>query len=165
MFKSRNIGVNFIYHDLLTAPNHESISQFANQLMADFRAGELKQVILVYNEFVNAAVQEVQIHQFLPFSIPEQPKGAELMDYLIEPDPATIIQQLVPKMLETMMFQVVLESAASEHGARMTSMHKATDNATDLIRDLELSYNKARQTAITNQIVEITGGAEALSNG
>ncbi|GAO28293.1 ATP synthase F1 subunit gamma [Geofilum rubicundum] len=165
MFKSRNLPVDFVYHDMLIAPTYSSISDFANQLMADFRKGELKRVVLVYNEFVNAAVQEVQTHQFLPFSIPEQPKGAELMDYLIEPDPATIIQQLVPKMLQTMMYQVVLESAASEHGARMTSMHKATDNATDLIRDLELSYNKARQTAITNQIVEITGGAEALSKG
>lgn len=165
MFKARNMVIDYIYHDQLTAPTYETISGFANRLMNDFRAGELKQVILVYNEFVNAAVQEVQMHQFLPFSIPGQPKGMELMDYLIEPDPATIIQQLVPKMLQTMMYQVVLESAASEHGARMTSMHKATDNATDLIRDLELSYNKARQTAITNQIVEITGGAEALSNG
>lgn len=165
MFKSRNMRMDYDYHDLLTTPTYETISGFANHLMDAFRAGELKQVILVYNEFVNAAVQEVQVHQFLPFSIPEQPKGMELMDYLIEPDPATIIQQLVPKMLQTMMYQVVLESAASEHGARMTSMHKATDNATDLIRDLELSYNKARQTAITNQIVEITGGAEALSKG
>ncbi len=165
MFKSRNIGIDFIYHDKLTTPTYASISEFANELMADFRKGELKQVILVYNEFVNAAVQEVQINQFLPFSIPEQPKDGVLMDYIIEPDPATIIQQLVPKMLQSMMYQVVLESAASEHGARMTSMHKATDNATDLIRDLELSYNKARQTAITNQIVEITGGAEALSKG
>ena len=163
MFKSRNIGIDFVYHDSLTSPNYESISDFANELMADFREGKLKQVVLVYNEFVNAAVQEVQIYQFLPFSIPEQPKDAEAMDYLIEPDPATIIQELVPKMLQTMMFQVVLESAASEHGARMTSMHKATDNATDLIQELELSYNKARQSAITNQIVEISGGAEALN--
>lgn len=165
MFKARNMSIDYVYHDLLITPTYETISGFANRFMDEFRAGELKQVILVYNEFVNAAVQEVQVHQFLPFSIPEQPKGMELMDYLIEPDPATIIQQLVPKMLQTMMYQVVLESAASEHGARMTSMHKATDNATDLIRDLELSYNKARQTAITNQIVEITGGAEALSKG
>jgi F-type H+-transporting ATPase subunit gamma len=132
--------------------------------MTDFRAGKLKQVVLVYNEFVNAAVQEVQMHQYLPFSIPEQPKGSELTDYLFEPDPATIILQLVPKMLQTMMYQVVLESAASEHGARMTSMHKATDNATELRDELKLSYNKARQAAITNEILEIVGGAEALNN-
>src|SRR5690606_10236732 len=162
-FKSRNIAIDFVFHDHLTAPTFESISAFANGFMDDFRAGKLKQVILVYNAFVNAAVQEVQTYQFLPFSIPEQPKVSDLIDYLIDPDRGTIIQQLVPRMLHTMMYQVVLESAASEHGARMTSMHKATDNATDLLRDLELSYNNARQTAITNQIVEITGGAEALS--
>jgi len=131
--------------------------------MTSFSKGEFKQIILVYNEFVNAAVQEVQIHQFLPFLVANLPKVEGLKEYLIEPDSKTIIDHLVPRMLEAMLFQVILESAASEHGARMTSMHKATDNATDLIRDLELSYNKARQTAITNQIVEITGGAEALN--
>jgi len=97
--------------------------------------------------------------------MPTQTAKSRLQDYIFEPDTATIVKNLIPRMLQAMLYQVVLESIASEHGARMTSMHKATDNATELIRELELSYNKARQASITNQIVEITGGAEALKGG
>jgi F-type H+-transporting ATPase subunit gamma len=165
MLKSRSIIADFQYHDLLNKPTYESITSLAHRLMANYKDGELKQVILVYNEFVNAAFQQVQTNQYLPFKVPRVEEGQSVTDYLIEPDPVSIIESLIPKMLQTMLYQVVLDSAASEHGARMTSMHKATDNATDLIRDLQLSYNKARQSAITNQIVEITGGAEALKNG
>lgn len=165
LFKSRDIKADFIYHEMLFSASYESVSGLANELMLEFKEGDLKEVILVYNEFVNAAVQAVQVQQYLPFAVPKSDTADELLDYILEPDPVSIIDSLVPKMLQTMLYQVVLESLASEHGARMTSMHKATDNASDLIRDLQLSYNKARQTAITNQIVEITGGAEALKGG
>ncbi|TCO10905.1 ATP synthase F1 subunit gamma [Natronoflexus pectinivorans] len=165
MFKVRDIRRDFYHHELLQNPTYESAAVLANQLMLDFKEGGFKQVVLVYNEFINAAYQEVQVQQYLPFSVPVAESNELLTEYILEPDAASIIRSLVPKMLQTMLFQVILESLASEHGARMTSMHKATDNATELIKGLQLSYNKARQTAITNQIVEITGGAEALKNG
>lgn len=162
-FRSRGMLPDFCYHELLGQADYQQFSGLADQLMHSFEHGELKQVVLVYNEFVNAAVQNVQVHQFLPFKVPEHSQNLNPEEYLLEPDASGIINLLVPNMLRSMLFQVALESLASEHGARMTSMHKATDNATDLIRDLELSYNKARQAAITNQIVEISGGAEALN--
>lgn len=166
MFKIRGIHIAYEFNDLIQHPTFEKASKFANQLMEDFGNGEFKQVVMVYNEFVNAAIQEVKHYQYLPFSVPEMTEGPSCTtDYILEPDAISIIQALIPKMLRTMMFQVMLESQASEHGARMTSMHKATDNATELIKELQLSYNKARQTAITNEIMEITGGAEALKGG
>jgi len=166
MFKSRNINVDETHHDLIQTTSFSAISKFADKLMQQFSAGVYSKVIVVYNEFVNAAVQTVKSYQYLPFeiTIPDDAR-VESSYYIYEPDPLTIIHSLVPNMLHAMLFQIVLESQASEHGARMTSMHKATDNATDLIKELQLGYNKARQTAITNQIVEITGGAEALNNG
>jgi F-type H+-transporting ATPase subunit gamma len=166
MFRVRGIHVNYEYNELIHAPSFSKVSVLANNLMADFEKGELKQVIIVYNEFVNAAVQEVKQYQYLPFSVPDyKSESGSINDYILEPDAESIVQTLVPKMLQTMLFQVMLESLASEHGARMTSMHKATDNASDLIHELQLSYNKARQSAITNEILEITGGAEALKGG
>jgi len=166
MLKIRGIHISYEFNDMIQNPTFEKASKFANQLMEDFGNGEFKQVVMVYNEFVNAAIQEVKHYQYLPFSVPEMADGPSCTtDYILEPDAISIIQALIPKMLRTMMFQVLLESQASEHGARMTSMHKATDNATELIKELQLSYNKARQTAITNEIMEITGGAEALKGG
>ncbi len=166
MFRMRGVHVNFEYNDLIHDPTFLKSSNLANRLMEDFGKGEFKQVIMVYNEFVNAAVQDIKLYQYLPFSIPDVVNdNKSITDYILEPDAVSIIQTLIPKMLRSMMFQLLLESLASEHGARMTSMHKATDNATELIRELQLSYNKARQSAITNEIMEITGGAEALKNG
>lgn len=162
MFGSHGLKADYTYHNLLNSINYDDISSLADSFMSGFKSGQFKEVVIVYNEFVNATMQKVQIQQYLPLTIPMPEPDDYLLDYLLEPDPTTIISTLIPKMLQSMLFQVVLESAASEHGARMTSMHKATDNATELIRDLQLKYNKTRQLAITNQIVEITGGAEAL---
>lgn len=166
MFRMRGIHIHYEFNDLIQAPTFEKTTELANQLMDDFMSGEVKQVIMVYNEFVNAAVQDVKQYQYLPFSVPETKEGpGAITDYILEPDAASIVHSLIPKMLRTMLYQVLLESLASEHGARMTSMHKATDNASELINELQLSYNKARQSAITNEILEITGGAEALKGG
>lgn len=162
-FRSRKITLNEEHHDLLNDISFKEVSHLSTELMKRFNDGEFSKVILVYNEFVNAAVQKVQVYQYLPFH-PVASEDVEPADYIFEPDAKSIIEVMIPTMLQVMLFRALLESQASEHGARMTSMHKATDNATDLIRDLQLGYNKARQTAITNQIVEITGGAEALSN-
>ena len=165
MFTSRRIHVDEYRHNLVNSSLYAPISEFAAEVIDGYNKGQYKQVVVVYNEFVNAALQNVRTSQFLPIVMPTQTAKSRLQDYIFEPDTATIVKNLIPRMLQAMLYQVVLESIASEHGARMTSMHKATDNATELIRELELSYNKARQASITNQIVEITGGAEALKGG
>lgn len=159
--KSRDIPITTKAHHLLDDANYSNISKFSNEILNSFKTGEYTKVIIVYNEFKNAATQEVKAFQFLPFNL-ETSASSISQEYIIEPDAKTVIDELVPKMLKVAFYRIVLESIASEHGARMTSMHKATDNATELIRELQLSYNKARQASITNQIVEITGGAEAL---
>jgi F-type H+-transporting ATPase subunit gamma len=120
-------------------------------------------VKLYYNQFKNAATQLVTINQYLPVPQPEQSKAdKENIDYILEPSKEEIVAELIPKSLKVLFYKALLESNASEHGARMTAMHKATDNATEMIRDLQLEYNKARQASITGEILEIVGGAEAL---
>lgn len=139
-------------------------SDIANQIMQAFVNKEVDKVVLVYNQFKNAAVQELQDEQFLPVLPPTENKGntSSSIDYIFEPEKTSILQELIPKSLKTQLFKALLDSVASEHGARMTAMHKATDNANDLINALKLSYNKARQASITNEILEIVAGAESL---
>lgn len=146
--------------DSLTFDNAAELAQI---LMDEFAAKNQDKVVLVYNQFKNAAIQEIQAEQFLPI-VPTQNSNdkASSTDYIFEPNKEFIVQELIPKSLKTQLFKALLDSRASEHGARMTAMHKATDNATDLINALKLSYNKARQAAITNEILEIVAGAEAL---
>jgi F-type H+-transporting ATPase subunit gamma len=149
-------------NDLLQTPSFTYIAKLADELMAEYLQGKIKKAILVYNEFENAAIQEVQTHQYLPIDVPPVKPGSAMSEYFFEPDRQSIIDMLIPKTLRSLFYQPILESVASEHGARMTSMHKATDNASDLIKELQLIYNKARQTTITNEIIEISSGAEAL---
>lgn len=145
--------------------NYAASSEIAEMLMKQFTEGHIDKIILVYNQFKNAAVQEVQAEQFLPI-VPSasDAESSASSDYLYEPNKTQILEDLIPKSLKTQLFKALLDSQASEHGARMTAMHKATDNASDLIDELKLIYNKARQAAITNEILEIVGGAEALKN-
>lgn len=145
--------------------NYEEVTAVAEKVMKSFRYKQFDQVKIIYNEFVNAAVQHVNCEQMLPI-LPavEAEENASPTDYLFEPSRLFIIQTLIPKALKLQLFKAMLDSHASEHGARMTAMHKATDNATDLIKDLKLVYNKARQASITNEILEIVGGAEALND-
>ena len=117
---------------------------------------------MVYNQFKNAATQIVQVEQFLPLAPIKSDKPVMTGDYIFEPSKEEIVLTLIPKSLKTQLYKAIRDSFASEHGARMTAMHKATDNATDLRNQLKLTYNKARQAAITNEILEIVGGAEAL---
>ncbi|MBI2281400.1 MAG: ATP synthase F1 subunit gamma [Bacteroidetes bacterium] len=144
--------------------NFENTAEIAQTLMDEFAAKKQDKMILVYNQFKNAAVQEIQVEQFLPV-VPttNESKTSSSAEYIFEPNKEFIIQELIPKSLKTQLFKALLDSQASEHGARMTAMHKATDNATDLINALKLSYNKARQASITNEILEIVAGAEALN--
>lgn len=123
---------------------------------------EYDKVLIVYNRFKNAAVQILSTEQYLPIELPTDVETDDNFDYIFEPTKEYIVKELIPKSLKIQLYEAILESVAAEHGARMTAMHKATDNATGLIRELQLHYNKARQAAITNEILEIVGGAEAL---
>ncbi len=124
---------------------------------------EFDRIEIVYNQFRNAAVQKLTEEVWLPVSTaPAGKTGSVLTDYIYEPDQVNIVSELIPKTLRIQFYKALLDSFAAEHGARMTAMHQATDNATDLIRDLTLQYNNARQAAITNQLLEVVSGAEAL---
>jgi len=142
----------------------EAVSHVSEAVMDSFREGKFDEVYLIYNKFVNAATQEVTTEQVLPISMPETTEPQVETDYIFEPSRAEILDNLIPKSIKTQVFKAVLDSVASEHGARMTAMHKATDNAQALKNDLVIFYNKARQAAITNEILEIVSGAEALKN-
>ena len=120
-------------------------------------------MVVVYNQFVNAASQNVMTEQLLPIVPAVQEDLSSTGDYIFEPSKTEIVDELIPKSLKIQLFKAILDSNAAEHGARMTAMHKATDNAKDLQKSLKLSYNKARQASITNEILEIVGGAEALN--
>lgn len=150
--------------DMFNDLTFERSSDLAQYLMDEFAAGNVDKVVVIYNKFKNAAVQEVTAEQFLPIVSNEQDENASAGDYIFEPSKSEIVEDLIPKSLKIQLFKALLDSHASEHGARMTAMHKATDNAGELKRTLTLEYNKARQAAITNEILEIVGGAEALNN-
>ncbi|MFT7614256.1 MAG: F-type H+-transporting ATPase subunit gamma [Parvicellaceae bacterium] len=141
----------------------ETVAPVAETIMQAYVAGTFDEVIVIYNKFKNAAVQIVTPEQFLPVLPPEATEGSSSGDYIFEPNKTEIVDDLIPKSLKVQFYKAILDSHASEHGARMTAMHKATDNAGDLKKDLTLFYNKARQAAITNEILEIVGGAEALA--
>ena len=154
---------NSIFDDL----SFENTAEIAQKLMDLFSEGKYDRIILVYNNFKNAATQVVMKEQFLPILPPkpiegQEPKTSETF-YIFEPSKEEIVEALIPKSLKTQLFKALRDSVASEHGARMTAMHKATDNATELRDALKLQYNKARQAAITNEILEIVGGANALA--
>lgn len=139
-------------------------SEIAVSLMEAYKAERYDKIVLVYNSFKNAAVQIVQNEQFLPIVAPEVDDSMSATDYIFDPSKKEIVKDLIPNSLKVQFYKALLDSHASEHGARMTAMHQATDNAGDLKKDLQLTYNKARQAAITNEILEIVGGAEALNN-
>jgi F-type H+-transporting ATPase subunit gamma len=143
--------------------NFEGAKEQAQLLMDGFLAGEFDKVVILYNAFKNAAVQEPTAEQFLPIAMDESEGSADTTEYIYEPGKAEILKDLIPTSLKTQLFAALLDANASEHGARMTAMHKATDNAKALQGDLKLEYNKARQAAITNEILEIVGGADALA--
>lgn len=142
----------------------EAVAKLTSAVMADFKEEKFDEVYLVYNKFINAATQKVITEQLLPITMPEQSIEEE-SDYIFEPNKETILETLIPKSIKTQVYKAVLDSIASEHGARMTAMHKATDNAKALKNELVIYYNKARQAAITNEILEIVSGAEALKKG
>ncbi len=168
----RNRGISLVEtrNDLLDDLNFDNSAAFIEKVIENFSSGYYDHVGLVYNRYKNALVQIITTETFLPLQ-PEQVEQheeelRELMpsesEYIIEPSLDYIVKRLIPKMLKIDFYKALLDSSASEHGARMTAMHKATDNATQLITELRLNYNKARQSSITNEILEIVGGAESL---
>lgn len=149
---------------IFDALSFETTAEIADNLMELFSEGKYDKIVLLYNNFRNAATQVVLTEQFLPILPPVLAEGEKVEDdYIFEPSKLEIVEALIPKSLKTQLFKAIRDSVASEHGARMTAMHKATDNATELRDELLLQYNKARQAAITNEILEIVGGAEALA--
>tara|TARA_B100000497_G_scaffold125511_1_gene162123 strand:- start:651 stop:1532 length:882 start_codon:yes stop_codon:yes gene_type:complete len=152
-----------IFDDL----NFDRAQIVAEHIMAQFECGQYDEVKIVYNRFVNAAVQTATVENFLPLEPMEEEAGATAdndTDYIFEPSQAEIIERIIPNSLKVQLYKGLLDSHASEHGARMTAMHQATENAGELLRDLRISYNKARQAAITTEILEIVAGSEALGS-
>ncbi|MBC8004143.1 MAG: ATP synthase F1 subunit gamma [Verrucomicrobia bacterium] len=152
------------HNELFDHLNFENVSVIAQFLMDSYTSGKYDRIELVYNNFINAASQELISEQFLPVvPLKTQVSQTPNVDYIYEPSLKDIVEKLIPRSLKIQFYKALLNSHAAEHGARMTAMHKATDNATDLINELTLTFNKARQAAITNAILEVTNGAEALN--
>jgi len=141
----------------------DNVATIAEMLMEQFESKAFDKIEIVYNKFKNAATQEIMTEQFLPVIALDSSSDSS-QDYIFEPTKKKIVETLIPKSLKTQLYKSLRDSFASEHGARMTAMHKATDNATELRDQLKLTYNKARQASITNEILEIVGGAEALNS-
>jgi F-type H+-transporting ATPase subunit gamma len=152
---------NDLYNDLSFA----NVSNIAEAIMTGFAEGKYDRVDLIYNQFKNAAVQILATEQLLPVKGTQDAAGSATVDYILEPSQENIVEMLIPKSIKTQVYKAVLDSSASEHGARMTAMDKATENAGDLLKALKLAYNQARQAAITTELTEIVSGAAALSNG
>lgn len=150
------------YWHIFANLNFDNVSKIAAFAMNAFEKGEYDSVEVVYSEFKNAATQKFVVEQFLPIKKTERKKGEAKADFIFEPDKDTLIEELMPKILNTQLFKAILDGHASEHGARMTAMDKATDNAEELLKTLKISYNRARQAAITTELTEIVSGAAAL---
>lgn len=148
------------FNHLIEKPSFDEIASIGENIISKYEKGKYDAVVLVYNQFKNASTQVPITEQFLPFNFDNTENVNS--DYILEPSQDEMFELIVPKTLKMQLYKALLDSIASEHGSRMTSMHKATDNATEILKDLRLSYNKARQASITNEIIEIVSGAEAL---
>ncbi len=165
-FSKRGYQVIDNFYGIYTDLSYEKAKDVAEYAMKEFLSGTFDKVELVYNEFKNVATQILRAEQFLPLAKTDQKESiAASTDYIFEPSVESIINEMIPRTLKIQLYKAILESNASEHGARMTAMSQATDNAGELLNDLRLVYNRSRQAAITTEILEIVGGAEALENG
>ncbi len=162
-FSKRKYPVAGTHHELFDGLSSEKAIPVAERVMQDFTSKKYDRVEVIYNQFKNAAVQRLVVEPFLPL-VPESTvaNASGSADYIYEPTQEEILSDLIPRSLKIQFYKTLLDSFASEHGARMTAMHKATDNATELLKELKLTYNKVRQATITNEILEIVSGAEAL---
>lgn len=160
--KHRGMNVVGNKNEIFDELTFERVSEFASEIMKSFADGSYDRVELVYNQFKNAAVQIQTTEQFLPVEMEDNKEQGANFDFIYEPSKEEIIAELIPRSLKIQVYKALLDSNAAEHGARMTAMHQATDNATEIMRELTLQYNKARQATITGEILEIVSGAEAL---
>lgn len=161
---SKHFPVLLYNEKLLDNPDFTELSSMADNLMQKFIQHEVDKVVVVYNQFLNAATQRVTVEDYLPVvSLETEEEHKVNSDYIIEPSADELLMELIPKILRTQLYKTLSDSIASEHGARMISMTKATDNATEILRDLRLKYNNARQSSITNELIEIVSGANALN--
>jgi F-type H+-transporting ATPase subunit gamma len=161
-FAKIRFNVSDTYKDIFLNLNFESVQQAAQAAMKAFEAGEFDVVEVIYSQFKNAATQKFEVERFLPIPKVEAKAGATKADFIYDPSKEELISELMPKILNTQLYKAVLDSNASEHGARMTAMDKASDNAQEMLRSLKISYNRARQAAITTELTEIVSGAAAL---
>ena len=161
---SKKLNVISSHKEVYDNFSYSVVKEIADEVMKKFEHEEYDEVVLVYNHFKNAATQIITKEQYLPILDNSETNASVSGDYIFEPNRVKILDELIPKSLAIQLFKAISDSIAGEHGARMTAMHKATDNASELRDDLKLTYNKARQTAITNEILEIVGGAEALNS-
>lgn len=169
-YEKRKYNVIGNNNEVYSALTFENVTKISDAIMAGFIKGEFDKVEVVYNRFRNAAVQFITTEQLLPLPKAEEApadlktdKKTTNVDYILEPSQEEIVEQLIPKSIKIQLYKAVLDSHASEHGARMTSMDKATENAGELLKALKLSYNQARQAAITTELTEIVSGAAALN--
>jgi len=163
-FKSRKYQLYNSNDEILDHLNFNESVPIIREIMDSFSSKKFDRIEIIYNKFKNAAVQLLTVNKFLPVDLSlENDTEGNHSDYIMEPDQKTIIEKMIPKSLRIEFYEAMLESLAAEHGARMTAMHTATDNATELIKDLKLTYNKARQADITNEIIEVVSGAQALN--
>ncbi|MBK7886569.1 MAG: ATP synthase F1 subunit gamma [Bacteroidetes bacterium] len=163
-FYSKNKSIYAGHHnDIYADLTFVNVSAIAEKIMKDFSDAKYDRVIVVYNQFKNAAVQYVMNEQLMPIQPPAKKESKMVSDYIFEPSKSEIVLELIPKSIKTQLYKAILDSHASEHGARMTAMNKATENAGEMLKELRLTYNKARQASITNEILEIVAGAEALN--
>lgn len=168
MMKARKYHVIGNESNLLDNLTYDNVVPFAERLMNDFKERKYDRIIFVYNQFKNAGTQILVHEQFLPIAVEnenddEKEMKTEEVDYIFQPNRKDILNELIPKSLKLQVYKVILDSFTSEQGARMVSMTKATDNATELLKELNITYNKTRQSSITNEIVEIVSGANALN--
>ncbi len=160
--RSRGMNITGQANHIFDSLSFEGVTALAEQWMTDFKNHKYGRIILVYNQFRNAAIHITATEQFLPVKMSPPEKKNIRVNYIFEPSQHDIVRELIPRSLKIQFYKALLDSNAAEHGARMTAMHQATDNATELIRELTITFNKARQAAITNEILEVTNGAEAL---
>ncbi len=169
-FKKSTYIIDECFHDLIDTVTVDDAFAFARRAMDVIEKGEYQKVDIVYTQFINAATYKLFAEQVLPMALDSSPYSEPEVDneddfeYILEPSRKEILDELVPKVIQTYFYRILLDSFTSEQGARMTAMHKATDNATELLKNLTITYNKVRQASITNEIVEIVGGAEALNS-
>lgn len=164
-FKTTGSRIDSEFNHLIDSAEYDGSTKLVQQLMQWFIEKRYPQIDVIYNRFMNAAVQEPAVEQFLPVEEPDIQDPSEMLtEYIFEPGKSEVYNELIPQALKMHFYSLLLESITAEHGARMTSMHQATDNATNLLSDLRKTYNNLRQSAITNEIIEITGGAEALNH-